>query len=747
MEIFVNKKTNPYVFNKVESKKIITQEETWTVLIVDDEEDIHVMTKMALDNFSFAGRKLKFLNAYSGESAQQVLRDNDDIACIFLDVVMESHDAGLLLVQFIREELQKQDVRIILRTGQPGYAPAMSVIQQYDINDYKEKSELTKNLLYSCLTTTLRSYQQIKTIESSRAGLEMIIEASSSLLTVQAVKQFSIGILTNICALLHVKPEGIVFTHSKETNFGTSVDIMAAAGQYSHLIDKPVSAIGKPELQVHISSVLNLKKSTFIENYSLIYIPVTSDNDIVIVIDSPVSVSDLDQQLLQIFSLNIAVGFNNASMFEHIEYLAYIEPITLLPNKSSLMQYLTKTMSESNSSFLLVIVEIDNFSAINDGLGFKVGEKVVALIAKSLADLAMKDKFVASLGDGSFALVLPFSHKQAISEKLLEIDQIFKATVKIENSNILVSLSAGVNVFEGQDQSAPVFFSNTCIALKKGKEYYKAKYCVFNDEMNLQLTKRLHTINELHNALDNNELFLLYQPQINLDTKKIIGVEALVRWRKPDGRIIPPIDFIEAAEDSGLIVPIGLWVLKTAIKQSLHWKSKGFDNIRMAVNVSPRQMSEDNFVDEVNLIINQLGISPSQVELEITESMAMTDTSALIEKLKLLRNSGFQIAIDDFGTGYSSLSYLQKLPVDRLKIDGSFIRHIDTNREDASIAEMIINMGHKLNLEIIAECVESLSHQEVLIPLGCDEVQGYLYAKPLSGEDVSELLKNDIIYS
>ena len=174
MESLVTTKLKPYNFKKIGVKKVANLEEPWNILIVDDEEDIHIMTKMALDDFSFSGRKVKFLHAYSGESAQQVLKDNSDIACIFLDVVMESHDAGLLLVKFIREELNNHDIRIILRTGQPGYAPAISITQQYDINDYKEKSELTKSLLYNCLTTTLRSYQQIKTIESRANGFDLI---------------------------------------------------------------------------------------------------------------------------------------------------------------------------------------------------------------------------------------------------------------------------------------------------------------------------------------------------------------------------------------------------------------------------------------------------------------------------------------------------------------------------------------------------------------------------------------------
>ncbi|GGI94235.1 diguanylate cyclase [Shewanella hanedai] len=656
---------------------------------------------------------------------------------------MESHDAGLLLVQFVREELNNMNVRIILRTGQPGYAPEMSVIKQYDINDYREKSDLTSNVIFSCLTTALRSYQQIKTIESSRKGLEMVVDASSALLTIRGIKQFSIGILTHICALLHIKPEGIICANSKETELGKEVTILAAAGHYSHLFNQPITTIGKPHIEKNIENVILQKKSIFIQGFSFIYIPTTASNEIIVIIESSNTVSALDQQLVKVFGINIAVGFNNASMFEHIEDLAYTDKLTNLPNRISLMKHLSERMLEKENPFFLVIIDIDDFNVINDGLGSTIGDRVIVLISTLLSSIEIENKYIACLGKGTFGLIFGLKDNQQISRTLLEVQHVLKPKVSIDNNNILVSLSGGVNVFNQQDKDAELFFSNTSIALKRAKESYRGRFCLFCEEMNAQLTARLKTINELHTALDRNELFLLYQPQVDYKTLQVIGVEALVRWQKNDGTLVYPLDFIEAAEDSGLIVPIGLWILKTAIAQSLQWKSEGY-NIRMAVNVSPRQMSEEDFVDKAIGVIKELGMTPKELELEITETTAVKNTDELIKKLTLLRHAGVQIAIDDFGTGYSSLSYLQKLPVDRLKIDGSFIRNIDTSEEDACIAEMIINMGHKLNLEVIAECVETNLQQKVLIELGCDEAQGYLYEKPIPGDALALMLKNQV---
>ncbi len=716
------------------------QQIPWIVLIVDDEQEIHRATHFVFQNFTYAARPISFLNAYSGQEARDILRSNRDIACIFLDVVMETENAGLELVSFIREELQNQSVRIILRTGQPGYAPEVEVIQEYDINDYKEKSELTRNQLYTCLTTALRSYQQIQTIESSRKGLEMIIEASSTLMEVQAVKQFAVGILTQTCGLLNIQPEGIVCIHSDANDKG-SLNILAAAGFYGDFVGKPLASLNQPGISASVARVLVSQQSLYEENFNYVYIPLSSHGEIIVFVNSPFPISDLDKKLLEIFSINIAAGFENANMFEKIESLAYKEQLTSFPNRVVLLQQLNKKMKQKDQPFFLILADVDNFEDVNDGLGCAIGDKLIINVAHILDSSPQGQQFVAHLGADIFALIVPAQDKQEAQDILHNLINRFNSPIDLEDNFVPVSMSLGSSYFDGQEVDANVLMRNAGIALKHAKQHQRGRFCLFESSMNTELQQRLHTIKDLHFAVDNNEFFLVYQPQINLRTGKIVGVETLLRWRRADGRLVSPAQFIAAAEDSGLIVPIGQWVLETAINQHLEWKKAGYDSIRMAVNVSPRQLCELDYVDKVKQVVARSGIAAADLELEITETMAMTDPDAHIEKLIQLRQTGIKIAVDDFGTGYSSLSYLQKLPIDRLKIDGSFVQHVDTKKEDASIAAMIISMGHELNLNVIAECIETTAHQKILTDLGCDEAQGYLYAKPLPADELSLLLR------
>ncbi|MBW3695073.1 EAL domain-containing protein [Vibrio sp. T187] len=732
----------PFVFAQETNEPTPTiQQDPWIVLIVDDEQEIHRATRFAFKNFVYAARPITFLNAYSGEEAKEVLRNHSNIACIFLDVVMETEDAGLKLVSFIREELNNNDVRIILRTGQAGYAPEVEVIQQYDINDYKEKSELTRDALFTCLTTALRSYQQIQTIESSRKGLSMIIEASSTLLGVKAVTQFSIGILTQICGLLHIKPEGVVCIHNDLSDNNT-LNVLAAAGTYTDYIGQPLVNLNKPDISSSVADVLSQRHSLYQEHHNFVYIPLSSMGEIVVFVNSQLPISNLDQQLLEIFSINIAAGFENAKMFEKIESLAYQDQLTHLPNKLVLLQHLGKLTQQAHQPFILILTDVDNFEDVNDGLGSAIGDKLIMQIAHILETFHASDPFVAHLGTDTFALTLPITRREEVPRLLVELRNQFSAPIMLEDNLIPVSISIGCRFCDNEEVSSETLLRNAGIALNHAKLHDNGQFCIFESSMDTSLQTRLQTIKDIHHAVNNQEFCLYYQPQVCMKSGHVVGVEALIRWQRSDGTMVSPIQFIPAAETSGLIVPIGYWVLQTAIDQHLEWKQAGLGQIRMAVNVSPRQLCEADFVDKVIHIVTQSGIEPSDLELEITETMAMTDPEHHIQKLVQLRNAGIKIAVDDFGTGYSSLSYLQKLPIDRLKIDGAFVRDIDTKKEDASIAAMIINMGHELNLYVIAECIETAAHQQILNDLGCDEAQGYLYAKPLPAAELSPLFRS-----
>ncbi|RRJ84544.1 GGDEF/EAL domain-containing response regulator [Aestuariirhabdus litorea] len=708
----------------------------WKILVVDDEQQMHQATRFALADFSFSDRPLKIISAYTAREARSIIESEPDLACIFLDVVMESEDAGLKLIPVIREEMHNHAVRIILRTGQPGYAPEVEVIQRYDINDYKAKSELTQTRLFTALTSALRCYQQIRTIEAGREGLEMIVQSSSDLFAYRAVKQFASGVLTQICSLLHIQAEGVICAHTNTLLHLSRMNILAAAGQYSELVGQPLGTVGNSQLSKDIELVLQQKQSLYLDDRTVLYLQLPSRDEIAVHISTRTPLQDIDRQLLEVFCINITIGFDNAQMFERIESLAFKDQLTNLPNRVSFLKRIEDKLLHSSQQFMIIIADIDNFQAVNDGLGGDIGNETLRTIGRMLNSCCPTNEILARLGGDLFGLIVPYRSEQQVEQVLESILGKFIEPVTIEKNHIPISLSLGVSRAPRDGVSAELLFREAGIALKHSKRKHRGGYTLFSEEMTLKLRTRLETINELRSAIDNDELYLLFQPQVNLSSGRLEGVEALIRWCKPDGTQVYPTDFIPAAEDSGLIVQIGLWVLNHACLQQVAWKQTATGPIRMAVNVSMRQFQEPNFVESVITTVQQTGITPSDLELELTESIIMSDSRVLSHKLNQLREAGIQIAIDDFGTGYSSLSYLQSLPLDRLKIDRAFIENIDSRAEDASIAAMIVAMGHELKLSVLAEGVETPAHEAVLKKLGCDEAQGYYYAKPLPAKEI-----------
>lgn len=743
-------KTNPsqnkelFVFKKEPIKKhsnSIDTSTSWNVLIVDDDSEVHIATEFAFKGFSYSNRGINFINAYSAIEAKKILRENKEIACIFLDVVMESENSGLDLVSYIRNSLYNDRVRIILRTGQPGYAPAVDVIQKYDINDYKEKSELTKIQLYICLIAALRCYQQLCTIESSRHGIEMVINATSALIAMPGIKQFSVGVLTQLCGLLGIRPEGIVCIQSTTSEKDCqNLVVIAAAGKYSDYIGLSLDSINNSEIVCSISKTLKRKINSFEKGHNYIYIPLSENDSIIVLVDTVQPLNGADTKLLEIFGINISISFKNVKLFEQLESLAYFDQLTKLPNRESFLLSIRKKI-DNNSSFYIILADIDNFENINDGLGENIGNKFLLFISKILQSFIKDILSVARLGGDLFGLLLFSKNNDMIKTISRKIVEYFEHPIDIDGNLISASISLGIYHYNNSKISAKETLSNANIALKHSKQKLRGRFCFFEDWMNKELKDRLHIIKDLHHAIDYKQLYLLYQPQVNLIEKKITGVESLLRWRKENGLIIPPEQFIPPAEESGLIVSIGKFVLQESIKMLERFSSLGL-NIKVSVNISPRQLIEIDFVEHVENILAESTININLLEFEITETIIMNNPELVIEKLERFRKIGIKIAVDDFGTGYSSLGYLQSLPVDRLKIDGTFIRNIDSKKEDKSIAAMIINMGHELNLKVLAECIETPHQEKILLALSCDEGQGYLFGKPLDEENLITLIKN-----
>ena len=438
---------------------------------------------------------------------------------------------------------------------------------------------------------------------------------------------------------------------------------------------------------------------------------------------------------------------------DKIHKLAYYDTLTGLPNRTLFLQTLTertRTTGEGKTDrFAVVAIDLDHFKDINDSMGHNVGDAILRGVGKRLRAAMPESATVSRTGEDEFAITMPLStdlnNARDVAERVHGV--IRSEPFKVFNESFQVRSSIGVSTFPDDGIDPDQVLKNADIALNRAKEEGRDTIKEYSEDYDREVQARFQMLRDLRDALERGQLSLHYQPQLDLKNGKVIGAEALLRWWKPNnskegGSFISPAEFIPVAEQSGLIVPIGEWVMTTACKMAVEWKEQhGFDG-RIAVNVSGNQFSQGDIVNFVQKTITETRINPHKLELEVTESVFMDDMNHTIETLKSLHGLGVELAIDDFGTGYSSLSYLRQFPIDRLKIDQSFIRNALINKDDASIARTIVRLGHSLNLKVIAEGVETKDHEAFLMEEGCDEVQGFRYSRPVTPEKFVEFFKS-----
>ena len=548
------------------------------ILIVDDDEDTHIMTVLLLKDFVMDNHSIELIHAYSGQEAYQILQQQPDIVVMLLDVVMESSLAGLDLVKKIRKELPFEKLRIILRTGQPGYAPELETIRKYDINDYQSKTELTRERLHGCFITALRSYEQL----------------------------------------------------------------------------------------------------------------------------------------------------------ERLENLAYVDPLTNLYNRNGLLRLLCYYNDNQDKDYSLVVIGLQQFSALVESFGPLHEDKYLKAFADKL--LSFKGIYVQSrLWGNDFAFIVD---THAVKLPLL-LDKL-KAPLHINNRTHKISFYTGSVGLDSKISSSELI-SHATIALQQAKQVGIAQHALSTNPIAEDIPNRAAMLALLQEDFQAERLYLLYQPQIDVNSATLTGFEALVRWQDSSGNLTPPEVFIELAESSGLILELGEWILKKALQESKPFFLTN-PSLRVGVNISVIQFLKDNFVTMVQNALTEQEVSGNNLTLEITESIGFLGTEAIKLKIKTLQSLGIHVSIDDFGTGFSNLSYLNHLSIDSLKIDRSFINRLDSN-SGKQIVEMIINLGRKLDLHLIAEGVETEEQQRQLLRMGCNEAQGYLHAHPLSAQQLQKWLE------
>jgi diguanylate cyclase (GGDEF)-like protein/PAS domain S-box-containing protein len=428
--------------------------------------------------------------------------------------------------------------------------------------------------------------------------------------------------------------------------------------------------------------------------------------------------------------IDITERKNTETMIKH---MAYHDQLTDLPNRYLLRKKLNEAIKDSRKNhchFALLFLDLDRFKAINDTMGHEIGDNVLVEIAERLKACVNPEDIISRYGGDEFSILLFDSDGRRARKVAQEILTKLSVPFTIQHHNFSVTPSIGITVFPTHGENFDTLIKNADLAMYYAKSLGKNNFQFFTNELNKKAQHELDMDLNLRKALEKNQFVLFYQPQFNLETNQICGAEALMRWVHPEKGIIPPADFIPLAEETGLIIPMGEWAIRTACEENKKWQEAGYPPIIVSVNISAKQFFQSNLVEILQEVLNETGIKPKYLELEITESITM-DVERSISTLLELKKIGVKVSIDDFGTGYSSLNYLKRLPIDKLKIDQSFIRECPNDINSNTLVRTIIIMAHLLKLQVKAEGVETQEQVSFLLGQGCKEAQGYLFSKPL----------------
>ena len=444
--------------------------------------------------------------------------------------------------------------------------------------------------------------------------------------------------------------------------------------------------------------------------------------------------------------------FSDLSAQEHLwqrlHRLAYYDVLTGLPNRDLFMDRLNNALTggrRQNSSVALLFLDLDRFKTINETLGHTLGDSLLKAVADRLSRCIRESDTIARLGGDEFTIVLNgLNHPSEAAKVAKTISHHLKEPFTLNQQELFISASTGISLFPGDGDDPETLLKNADTAMYRAKESGRNRYQFYETDMSTRFAERLSLENELRRALENDELQLAYQPKVELASGRIIGMEALARWQHKERGWISPATFIPIAEEAGLMLPIGEWVLRTACRQAKAWQNSGHQNFRIAVNLSGHQIQRGNLLQSVKQILAETALDSHYLELELTESILMENAKSITDILNSLQKMGIQLAVDDFGTGYSSLGYLKSFALDTLKIDKSFVDDMATDKSDAEIVATIIAMGRNLNLKVVAEGVETQQQLELLHQQGCDEIQGYLFSKPVTAGEMAQMLEDRV---
>ena len=728
----MNSPNGPVIFRD-ERPAPESRAQPWRILIVDDDPEVHQATTFALESLEVAGKPMTLFHASNCDDALRVLSTEPDIAVVLLDVVMETPTAGLDLIDTIRHELGLTTTRIILRTGQPGYAPEIETIRRYEINDYKSKGELTQARLYAALSVALRNYEQLRSESRAREDLQQILDSGRKLRDARGQGADPGALLGVLSSYWDSPADGLLVEGPLPV---ASMKLSAGLGRYAGQGGRLLSAVAVPAVVAALEQSLADGRHVLVNSGAALVLrrpPPGQEDALLAFVHLPETARQGGEpRMLDMFCAHLALEWENEALVERLQHAAYSDSLTGLPNRAALVRHLEGEPVPAHGDQALAMIDIDQFSGVNDVFGHAYGDQLLRRAAARLRAALPPSVLVARISNDTFAIWGPSLVVQPSA-----LRQHFSVPFVFDEIEHSVSVSIGlVRRSDAPEVAAPDLLKEAWIALKRAKLGGHGQDAWYTSSSARETREHARLLHALRAAFQRERLFLVYQPQVSLRTGAVVGLEALLRWKTDDGRFVPPNEFLPLAESSGLIVELGAWVLRRALQASKALADGGHPGLRMSVNVSAHQFAHPRFLGDLERVLRDEGVDAGLVELELTESVAVMGADQLESLLQRVRALGVTLAIDDFGTGYSSLSYLDRLPADRIKIDRSFVQVLNTRTRGARIAELVVPLGQQLGLAVLAEGVETQEQAEFLRALGCDEAQGFLYARPMPLEDL-----------
>lgn len=711
-------------------------DEVWKVLIVDDDIDVHEATEFSLNKVKILGRSLQLLHATNGEDALRYLNGSPNIAVIMLDVVMEEPDTGLRLVGKIRD-LGYSEPRIILRTGYSGQAPEDEVIRNYDINDYRTKDELNRTRLITSLTTAVRSYDHIRSLSDTRAGLEMIIESTQRLYSNKDLALFAEGVLTQIAAILRLRFEGAVCAVGVATgDDDTSMVVMAGLGRFSGKVGGELRDIADVDLTMVQDVALDNVTPQLRDNKIALRFRTETGRELVIYFEHNGALPNTDVVLLQVFANNLSICFENLDLINHLGELAFVDQRLGLPNHNAFSRELGGLVSGKTANATVALVSVEEAPQLAVAFGLSFAENVMSAVYDRMRESLGEAVLIARISEYTLGIV---DATGEVAQSL--IDGVFDETFSIRDNRISVSASTGIVYLDPTGKYPSDIDRAARSTLLRVMQEHPGTTIVFTPEIGSEVEKAVRIKSALQEAVQAKQFRFVFQPKINVMTGAVSGTEILCRWEM-NGENIPPSIFIPIAERAGFSADIAL---QSLAKVSDFWsdlETAGLPRLPVAINLAVPDICNPDFVEALVRQCEESDLSPELISFEMTETQAISVNDDASSGVAALKSRGFSVWLDDFGTGYSSLSHLDSLSVDGIKIDKSFISTLTIDKARGSVAGTAKAMADNLGLKSIAEGVESREQHQIARILGIETVQGFYYAKPMNPDSFIKWLKN-----